>query len=198
MDELFKGKFNIDSNRKDWWDYGQGGLYFITICTHNRTPFFGEVHHGTLKPNKLGKIALECWNQISTHFPHAVPFDFIAMPDHIHGLLGVKPELKNESETQNFASLIDYIPKKAKRIIRAKNQFGPQSRNLGSIIRGYKIGVAKEAKRIDEQFKWQSNYFDFIVLRHSQIPAIKKYIRNNALINHIRTRQNNFQGPKSK
>ncbi len=47
------------------------------------------------------------------------------MPNHVHGIIVID---KNDVETHDDASL----PK--------HNKFGPQSKNLGSIIRGFKIG----------------------------------------------------------
>ena len=85
------------------------------------------------------------------------------MPDHIHGIIIIdKPidrdgDLTNNDfdsmiETQNFAS-----PPKP------KNKFGPQSKNLASIIRGYKTGVTKNAKSINPEWKWQPKYHDHII-----------------------------------
>lgn len=34
---------SLRTSRLQEFDYGQPGLYFVTICTHNRVPWFGEV-----------------------------------------------------------------------------------------------------------------------------------------------------------
>ena len=66
------------------------------------------------------------------------------MPDHIHGIIIIdKPNNRNGDLTNNeFDSMIE-----RRKILRLnpnqKNKFGPQSKNLASIIRGYKIGVTK-------------------------------------------------------
>ena len=45
-------------------------------------------------------------------------------------------ETQQHTETQNFVSLQRQPP---------QNRFGPQSQNIGSVIRGYKTGVKKHA-----------------------------------------------------
>jgi len=60
-----------------------------------------------------------------------------------------------------------------------QNQFGPQSKNLASIIRGFKTGVTKNARLINPDFTWQSRYHDRIIRNNSEYQRISKYIRNN-------------------
>ena len=61
----------------------------------------------------------------------------------------------------------------------SQNQFGPQSKNLASIIRGFKTGVTKNARLINPDFAWQSRYHDRIIRNNSEYQRISKYIRNN-------------------
>ena len=60
-----------------------------------------------------------------------------------------------------------------------KNKFGPQSKNLASIVRGYKIGVTKSAKKIDPNWQWQSRYHDHIIRNRESFKRITTYIINN-------------------
>ncbi len=70
------------------------------------------------------------------------------MPNHIHGILIIdKPVVV---ETQDIASL-----RVQKNAPVSKNKFDPQSQNLASIIRGYKIGVTKNARKIIASYQWQ-------------------------------------------
>jgi putative transposase len=41
--EIFKNKYRIPSARMANWDYGSQGLYYVTICTMDRVPYFGEI-----------------------------------------------------------------------------------------------------------------------------------------------------------
>ncbi len=60
-----------------------------------------------------------------------------------------------------------------------QNQFGPQSKNLASIIRGFKTGVTKNARLIHPDFAWQSRYHDRIIRNNEEFQRISTYIRNN-------------------
>lgn len=61
------------------------------------------------------------------------------------------------------------------------NQFGPQSKNLASVIRGFKIGVTTNARKINPDFAWQSRFHDHIIRNDRALKNIQRYIINNPL-----------------
>ena len=60
-----------------------------------------------------------------------------------------------------------------------KNRFAPQSKNLASIIRGFKIAVTKSAHKINSDFGWQSRFHDHIIRDDNSFQTISEYIVNN-------------------
>jgi len=62
---------------------------------------------------------------------------------------------------------------------RINNKFGPQSKNLASIIRGFKIGVTKYARQNNIKFQWQSRFYDRIIRDEKSLNNIQEYIINN-------------------
>jgi len=60
-----------------------------------------------------------------------------------------------------------------------KNRFGPQSKNLASIIRGFKIGVTTHARKINSEFAWQRLYHDHIIRDEQSFKRIQTYIYEN-------------------
>lgn len=192
--DKYQNKYRISSARAPFWDYGWNAAYFVTICTHNRVCWFGKIveaqHSGLPKQmqlSEIGKIAEQCWQEIPGHFPFVELGAFVIMPDHVHGIVIIdKPddgrndgnenennaETQNPAETQDFASLQNDTNK-------PKNKFGPQSKNLASIIRGFKIGVTKNARCIDPEFSWQSRYHDHIIRNGKSYDNISRYIINN-------------------
>ncbi len=60
-----------------------------------------------------------------------------------------------------------------------QNKFGPQSKNLGSVIRGFKTGVTKNARIIDPEFSWQKRYHDHIIRDEDSLKKISDYIIRN-------------------
>ncbi|HZH70215.1 MAG TPA: hypothetical protein VFD80_07190, partial [Flavobacteriaceae bacterium] len=156
MSEKYKGKYRNDSTRLKNWDYGWNAPYFVTICTQNREHFFGKIMDGKMVLSKIGHSANLCWNEIPNHFPFVELGAHIIMPNHVHGIIIINKFNDGRDEgTQNFASLHSTGHSS---IDKPKNQFGPQSKNLASIIRGFKIGVTKNARLVNPNFSWQPRF----------------------------------------
>ena len=177
--DKFKNKFRIDSTRLKWWDYGSNAAYFVTICTQNMIHYFGEVvpNSNEVCLSKIGAFVESCWYEIPKHFPFVELGAFVVMPNHIHGIIIInKPSISVETrniassktkETQNVASL------------QRVNKFGVQSQNLASIVRGYKIGVTKNARLINAKFSWQPRFYDHIIRSDVEYEKIYDYIKTN-------------------
>ena len=187
MAKKFQNKYRVDTARATWWNYGWDAVYFVTIVTRDRHPWFGQVHDGIMHLSEIGLSAHECWLSIPNHFPFVWLGAHVVMPDHVHGIIAIQKrfltvremgngnlvETQNMVETQYFASL------RRRRKNAPKNQFGPQSKNLGSIVRGFKIGVTKEARNLDVDFGWQARYHDRIIRNQRGLKRITKYILDN-------------------
>lgn len=54
-------------------------------------------------------------------------------------------------------------------------------RSLGSIVRGYKIGVTKwfRTTYCDTQMVWQRNYHEHIIRDEADLERIREYVINN-------------------
>ena len=165
------------SIRLKGYNYAQAGFYFITICCQDRACLFGDVVDGEMKLNDSGKIANGCWMEIPDHFPNAVLHKHIVMPNHIHGII----ELKSESVgTENFP------PHKnvANDTVGTNNHSSLRSpsKTIGSIIRGFKIGVTKWMRQNTDVYDvWQRNYYEHIIRNEQSYQTITKYIINNPL-----------------
>ena len=167
MADLYKNKYRIPTARATWHDY-KGGSYFVTICTKDRESYFGHIADGQMKYTDLGIYANDCLQAIPLHFPDAEIPVSIVMPNHIHAIIIINTPTPHV-ETQNFASL-------QKETIQ---KFGPQSRNLASIVRGFKIGVTKYANNHDISFAWQPRFHDHIIRSQYEMNCIGDYINNN-------------------
>lgn len=156
-------KHHRRSIRLQGYDYSQPGGYFITICTHNRKCLFGDVVNGEMILNAFGDIVKNCWLEIPEHFPHVGLDEYVIMPDHVHGIIIIK----NNVGVQNFEP--------------PQNQYQkiiPKS--IGSIIRGFKIGVTKWFRQnTDIYIVWQRNYYEHIVRNEYELNKIRTYIINN-------------------
>ncbi len=180
MADLFQNKYRIPSTRMRSWDYSWNAWYFVTICTKNRECFFGDVIDDKMHLSDLGKIADTFWIEITDHFPFVILHPHIVMPNHVHGIIEIAKsksvqDAKRNAETQNLASL----PPNAPPHLPSKNKFGPQSQNLGSIMRGFKSAVTIDARKIIPDFAWQSRFYDHIIRDQKSYERICTYIKNN-------------------
>ena len=167
-DLLFKNKYRIPSTRLKTWDYGNPGLYFITICTKNRIHYFGKIENAQLQPTEIGAIAHQEWIKTIELRPdmNLAIGEFIVMPNHFHAILMIGENKYNRGrDTMHCVS--------------AANQFGPQSHNLASIIRGFKSSVTCYARKNNLKFDWQPRFHDRIIRTHIEFINIENYIRRN-------------------
>jgi REP element-mobilizing transposase RayT len=72
------------------WDYRSSAAYFITICTQDRTHYFGKITDGKMNLSQLGILADVFWHEIKNHAKDIELGEFVVMPDHIHGILILK------------------------------------------------------------------------------------------------------------
>jgi len=174
MSDKFRNIYRIPSTRLSNWNYSDNGYYFITICTKDKEEFFGEIVNNKIQLSEIGTIAQKYWLEIPNHFSFVELDEFIIMPNHVHGIVIIKNVISHV-ETQNFASLQQAKP------IKPQNKFGPQSKNLASIIRGFKIGVKKYATINKINFFWQSRFYDHIIRNEKEFYYIKQYIKDNPI-----------------
>ena len=81
-------------------------------------------------------------------------------------------------DAMHRVSTSDIVPPTSD-IIPPKNQFGPQSKNLASIVRGFKSAVTKNARLIHPDFAWQSRFYDRIIRDYAAYQNISYYIKQN-------------------
>lgn len=77
------------SIRLKGYDYSSEGLYFITICCHNKVCLFGHVVNGAMVLNEYGQVAFNEWMKTPEIRPNVELGEFIVMPNHIHGIIRI-------------------------------------------------------------------------------------------------------------
>ena len=163
---------NRRSVRLRGYDYSQAGAYFITICAQNRHCLFGSITEGAVVLNDAGRAVADCWLQIPDHFPNVELDEWVVMPNHIHGIV-VIVRANNHSPVQSN----DYSPLPA----NAPHPTGT-ARTIGSMVRGFKIGVTKWYRQRSVTSKiWQRNYWDHIIRNESELIRIRRYILDNPM-----------------
>lgn len=170
MRKKFQNKYRIESARLQKWDYRWQAAYFITICTKNRVPFFGEISNNKMSLSNLGIIADLCFYQIDKRNPYIKIECYVIMPNHIHAILRI---IKN-SDNGDVACNVSTANKN-----KFMSEIAPKSGSLSTIIRSYKSAVTKHSNRLGYDFSWQSRFHDHIIRNQKSFERISNYILNN-------------------
>ena len=176
--------YNRRSIRFKGYDYTQAGLYFITICCQNRACLFGEIENGKMMLNDAGAIANDCWLNIPNHFPNAILHEYVIMPNHVHGIIELvgannhSPVSELHSPKTNHHS--PNIPVIGDNRVKNVSPLRSPSKTVGSVVRGFKIGVTKWMRQNTDTFYiWQRNYWEHIIRDDISYENISQYIINN-------------------
>lgn len=174
MAEKFNNKYRIAPARHQNWDYGSSGYYFTTICTQNRTHYFGEIINNEIQLSQIGVIADILWHEIKKHSKGFVLGEFVVIPNHIHGILIIET-----NEMQSNQTLLQSNDVNETQTIGQK-RFQNQGKNtISSIIGAYKSAVTRHARRLGFEFGWQASFHDHIIRTDQSYQTITNYIREN-------------------
>ena len=189
----FKKQYRIESSRASWWNYAGGGTYFITICTKNKEHFFGKIKNNKMELSRCGVLANVFWHEIKTHTKNVELGAFVVMPNHIHGILKLKPT--DIVETGHALSLqcqnngpFEKTPLSSneKSKVPSIQNTHYRLRNIGknsvsSIIGSYKSAVTKHANRMGIANGWQTRFHDHIIRNDEEYQSINNYIESNVM-----------------
>jgi len=176
MTDKYQNKYRITSARLQNWDYGWNASYFITICTKNMDHYFGKIHGGVMHLSEIGKLAHAEWLKTPEIRPdmNLELGSSMVMPNHFHGIITIgENEYNTRRDAMHGVSTTTDTT--------YKNSFSPQSKNLASIIRGFKSAVTKTARQIHPHFAWQPRFHDHIIRDEKSFYTISEYIQNNPL-----------------
>ena len=124
----------------------------------DRNPSDKTDRNPSLQCTPIAEIAAEHWLRMPQFFPFVSLDSFVIMPNHIHGILFI-----NKEETEEWK----------------QNEFGSQSQNIPSIIRGFKSSVKRYANAENIPFEWQEKYYDRIIRDNKELENTRLYIFNN-------------------
>ena len=123
-----------------------------------------------MRLNILGEKVDYEWNKSIELRPdmNLILDEYVIMPNHFHGIIIIGDNKYNTNQIANDFQIA--------------NKFGPQSKNLASILRGFKSAVTTFARKNgNSNFEWQARYHDHIIRNNHSFLRIKKYILNNPL-----------------
>ncbi|NTW88447.1 MAG: transposase [Desulfobulbaceae bacterium] len=163
------------SIRMKGYNYAQNGIYFITVCTHNRDCFFAEISTPRVL-TRYGFVVRDAWNNTPIIRPNILLDAFVIMPNHIHGIIVIRRVVpcRNESHGEKSQKgVLRYAPTAS---------FRSPSQTIGAIIRGFKSSTTKQINQIRGTPNlpvWQRNYYEHIIRNEEEMNRIREYIITN-------------------
>lgn len=152
---------NRKQNRLKGYDYSLNGYYFVTICVHQRRCVFGDIRNGKIILNKFGKIAKQCYFDLTNHYENCLLDEFVIMPNHIHMIICIE-------------NIIEPVGNGLKPF--------PTKYSLSEIIRGFKTFSSRKINEFEIfNFKWQKSFYDHIIRNDYSLFYIRQYIRDNPM-----------------
>ncbi|MBP3337483.1 MAG: transposase [Clostridia bacterium] len=142
------------------YDYSAVGMYFITVCTHQKMPLFGKIIDGKMILNDLGKIANQEVLKIQNYYQNIRIDKYVIMPNHIHMIITI-------FQTEGI------------------NPFPTMKYDIPNVVGKFKAGVTRNVgnafmhsvkKRL-----WQTSYHDHIIRGEKDYKKIWEYIDTNAI-----------------
>jgi putative transposase len=165
--QKYKKKYRIASNRLKEWDYRTPGYYFVTICTKNRIPWFGNIDKDQMILSPIGGTIVQELQKTAHIRPNISIDTWIVMPNHIHTII-----------------VIDEIPRVAvetpRRGVSTKANWKPGT--LGAIINQFKSICTKRIRVAGYgDFSWQARFYDHIIRNEKSLENIRTYILGNPI-----------------
>ena len=175
------------------YDYSLAGLYFITICCHDKICRFGHVTRGEMILNEFGQVAYNEWIMLKERYPIELDV-FQVMPNHFHGIVNTVGATLAVARNQMVTANLAVAPKLAgdgdadHRIVhhddRARVNRAP---TVGDIVGAYKSLVVYGCRKIYQSKNeimgkfWQRNYWEHIIRNDISYQNISEYIINNPI-----------------
>lgn len=161
----FRGKYRNRSARNPSWDYTGAGRYFITICTHERMSYFGDIQNGVMKLSDIGAIVDYEWKQTGQKRPNIVLDEYVVMPDHFHAIIIIHN---------------DEIGLRDRVIHNPHHHPEWKSGCLGVIVQQFKRACTHHIRNAGHpSFAWQPRFHDHIIRNDDEFDRIRRYIIDN-------------------
>ena len=185
----YRNRNRYNSLRYAGRDYSRPGKYFVTICTAQKTEWFGSVINSKMQLSEIGHIASQMWFEMPVHFPFIGLDAFVVMPNHIHGIILINrvealhatPLHPHDATPLHPHDATPTLPHYATHHANeTMSSISPKSGSLSVVVRSYKSAVTKHAHKLESSFSWQRGFYDNIICTPGQMSRIRKYISDNA------------------
>lgn len=168
-----------ESRRKSvklkYYDYSTPGLYYITLCTHEKKHLFGCVKEEKMFLNQAGKMLVKWLLKIETKYDGIKCIHHQVMPNHLHGIIKISDKITEEEKDPNGShKLFDIVNK-------------PVSPTLFDVVGWFKTMSTNDFiwhvknngwKRFDKKL-WQRSVYEHIIRDEEEYEHAVLYIERN-------------------
>lgn len=137
------------------YDYSENGAYFVTMCTYNRKPLFGDVGADLVSAQSVEAVLLET---VRSFEGFSCP-KYVIMPNHIHAIIMIE-----RADTRSAPTLMDFV-----RVFKSKTTVV-----YTQLVREGKLPAFE--KQI-----WQRSFYDHVIRNERDYEEIWRYIDENPL-----------------
>jgi REP element-mobilizing transposase RayT len=155
------------------------GVYFVTICAHERESIFGIIVGDEMRLNPYGEIVRDEWLQTANLRSNVELDAFVVMPNHMHGIIGIHAN----AGTHGNAAIIENTGTHGNvGAQRAAPSHNVPAGSLGAVVRSYKSAVARRINLLRETPGapvWQRNYHEHVIRDEKGLNKLREYIQHN-------------------
>lgn len=164
------------SPRANFLDYDEG-TFFVTICTKNRSHFFGEIANGEMQLSEIGKYVDLQLQSASVYCEDIEVPLFVVMPNHIHAIICCRDMPSVCLVGNNMEANIQQ--RNPNPSLRANPTCQRHVPTLSRYLSSLKGAVTKFAKLHNMNFGWQARYYDHYIRGNHDGNRVSEYIINN-------------------
>lgn len=155
------------------YDYSQAGAYFVTACAWKRECLFGDIMEGKVQLNGYGETVKRYWNAIPQHFQNTEIYEFVIMPNHVHGIVVIRTGTDVDVVAHSVGAIHE---------LPLQNRANRRRMTIPKIIGRFKMNTAKQINQIRNtpgMPVWQRNYYEHIIRDEDDLSRIRQYIAEN-------------------
>lgn len=180
-------------------DYSADGAYFVTVCTVDRKPVFGEIVGGHVRLSPFGNAVADAWRRLPLQYPYVTLDEWCVMPDHLHGVL-VLGDSQAAPTGDIVTTNVDVVRPCAAGDRATRDPCDsrtaptgdivttavdvPQLRRkpLGGLIGAFKTVSTKQINGVRNTpgaVVWQRDFWDHVIRDEADLFRVRAYIREN-------------------
>jgi putative transposase len=180
-------------------DYTQPGAYFVTICTQNGEPLFGEIVEDQMHLSSAGEMVWRWWDKLGHKYPSLETDAAVVMPNHFHGIIVITGQPPRVAPADADPHTVGATPRGCPHTDADPHTVGATPRGRphtgkgeaspapGDIVGWFKMMTTNDYIRGVKQHGWspfpgkvwQRNYYDHIIRNHAALERIRAYIETN-------------------